>query len=183
MRKLTEEQRESISKVLSVVSAGLLVAGTVAVPGLLLAFGPLVARKAKIDRHTAYRTLCYAKRRSWITVKESAAGMEVVLTERGRRYRQLINLHQPLQDEQWDGKWRIVIFDIPHKVKRRRDNLRYMLRQLGFVQLQKSVWITPYRCREHIEALKQLIGLHRGIHLVTAIEIEHEAEFKRKFNL
>lgn len=46
--------------------------------------------------------------------------------------------------EKWDGKWRMVIFDIPEKEKRKRDELRRKLKDLGFACWQKSVYISPF---------------------------------------
>jgi len=175
--------RETVGRVLSIVGSGLVLAGAVVAPNLLLAVAPLLARKGKIDRGTTYRVLRYAHRQRWLAVHETSAGITVTLTKQGKRHCQFVDLSQPLKDAKWDGKWRLVLFDIPHKVKRKRDSLRYMLRQLGFVQLQKSVWITPYRCHEQIEGLKQLVGLRYGVQLVTATELEREIEIKRKFNL
>lgn len=37
--------------------------------------------------------------------------------------------------------WKIIIFDIPEKEKRKREWLRSALKNLGFKMLQKSVWI------------------------------------------
>lgn len=44
----------------------------------------------------------------------------------------------------WDGKWRIVIFDIPEKQRPNRWSLRHKLKDLGFGNLQKSAFISPY---------------------------------------
>ncbi|MCL4382302.1 hypothetical protein M1545_00725 [Patescibacteria group bacterium] len=46
--------------------------------------------------------------------------------------------------QKWDGKWRMVIFDIPEISKTKRDGLRRKLKELGFAQWQKSVYITPF---------------------------------------
>jgi phenylacetic acid degradation operon negative regulatory protein len=43
----------------------------------------------------------------------------------------------------WDGKWRMVIFDVPMERHVHRGRLRRYLRQRGFGCLQGSVWITP----------------------------------------
>jgi phenylacetic acid degradation operon negative regulatory protein len=43
----------------------------------------------------------------------------------------------------WDGKWRMVIFDVPVKRNTQRASLRRYLRHHGFGCLQNSVWITP----------------------------------------
>lgn len=48
-----------------------------------------------------------------------------------------------LNQNEWDRKWRIVIFDIEEKNKKVREMFRHKLKELGFGQLQKSVWITP----------------------------------------
>ena len=44
----------------------------------------------------------------------------------------------------WDGKWRLVIFDIPEEGKKKREELRRKLIGLGFACWQKSVYISPF---------------------------------------
>lgn len=44
----------------------------------------------------------------------------------------------------WDGRWRIVIFDIEESNKNTREALRDKLRELGLGMLQESVWVTPH---------------------------------------
>jgi phenylacetic acid degradation operon negative regulatory protein len=43
----------------------------------------------------------------------------------------------------WDGKWRLVLFDVPSGQNAQRERLRRYLRGNGFGYLQNSVWITP----------------------------------------
>lgn len=43
----------------------------------------------------------------------------------------------------WDGRWRLVIFDIPRERNAGRAWLRRYLRSRSFGYLQNSVWITP----------------------------------------
>ncbi len=43
----------------------------------------------------------------------------------------------------WDGKWRILAFDIPETKRRVREKLREYLWILGFKPIQKSIWVTP----------------------------------------
>lgn len=43
----------------------------------------------------------------------------------------------------WDGRWRLVLFDIPVARNTQRERLRRYLRDKGFGGLQKSGWITP----------------------------------------
>jgi phenylacetic acid degradation operon negative regulatory protein len=44
---------------------------------------------------------------------------------------------------EWDGRWRLVIFDIPTTQDSHRARLRRYLRDRGFGCLKNSVWITP----------------------------------------
>lgn len=46
-------------------------------------------------------------------------------------------------DRRWDGKWRIVVFDLPEKQRILRNELRRELRAAHFGGLQGSVWISP----------------------------------------
>lgn len=43
----------------------------------------------------------------------------------------------------WDGKWRLLLFDLPARQTRLRLGLWRWLRQQRFGYLQQSVWITP----------------------------------------
>jgi phenylacetic acid degradation operon negative regulatory protein len=43
----------------------------------------------------------------------------------------------------WDGRWRLVLFDVPENRRVARDKLRDYLHHRGFGYLQNSVWISP----------------------------------------
>lgn len=60
-----------------------------------------------------------------------------------------------LEDEKWDGKWRVIIWDIPEKRRNTRDLLRHQLKQLGFEKVQNSVWASKKDC---IKLLKEYIN-------------------------
>lgn len=61
--------------------------------------------------------------------------------------------------EVWDQKWRMVIFDIPEKKKLAREALRSKLKDLGFIKLQDSIWITPFPCENEIKLIKLVFNL------------------------
>ena len=44
---------------------------------------------------------------------------------------------------QWDGQWRMVLFDMPAEQNMQRARLRRYLRDNGFGFIQNSVWVTP----------------------------------------
>ncbi len=43
----------------------------------------------------------------------------------------------------WDGRWRLVMFDLPENLNRQRVKLRRVLKDLKFGYLQNSVWLSP----------------------------------------
>jgi phenylacetic acid degradation operon negative regulatory protein len=43
----------------------------------------------------------------------------------------------------WDGKWRMVVYDLPEPHNSSRVRLRRFLKESKFGYLQKSLWITP----------------------------------------
>jgi DNA-binding transcriptional regulator PaaX len=53
----------------------------------------------------------------------------------------------------WDGKWRVVLFDVPTGHDAQRERLRRYLRERGFGCLQKSVWLTPDPLDDERQAL------------------------------
>lgn len=62
-------------------------------------------------------------------------------------------------EEKWDGRWRIVIWDIPEKRRLVRDLLRFKLKQLGFIQWQKSVWATKINCTQLLRNFIRQVGV------------------------
>lgn len=55
------------------------------------------------------------------------------------------------QNKRWDGRWRIVIFDIEEKNRKSRAVLRRKLLDLGFGKLQRSIYISPYDIGEDMK--------------------------------
>lgn len=47
-------------------------------------------------------------------------------------------------DRPWDGRWRLVLFDIAEERRAERRKLRAYLRSRGFGYLQNSVWLSPH---------------------------------------
>jgi len=54
----------------------------------------------------------------------------------------------------WDGRWRLVLFDVPTGQNAQRERLRRYLRHKGFGYLQNSVWIQP----DPLEAERRILG-------------------------
>ena len=53
----------------------------------------------------------------------------------------------------WDGKWRLFIFDIPEENRSKRDQIRKKLKSLGLYNIQRSVFAYPHDCREELKLI------------------------------
>jgi DNA-binding transcriptional regulator PaaX len=89
-------------------------------------------------------------------------------------------MHKP---KRWDGKWRMIIFDIPEKKKRVRRQISSLFHQAGFYRLQDSVWVYPYDCEDIIGLLKTDFGVGKDVLYVIADEIENDRHLRAEFEL
>ncbi len=71
-------------------------------------------------------------------------------------------------DEKWDGKWRLVIWDVPEKRRVARDSLRYKLKQLGFTQWQKSVWASKINCTKLLRDFIRKVGIEDWVMVIES---------------
>ena len=92
--------------------------------------------------------------------------------------------HLPRNNNQkWDKKWRIIFFDVPEKKRRYRDELRSMLKTIGFKEFQKSTWIYPYKVPEFLKEILFEEGIKQYTRLITTYDIEYDKDLRKMFNL
>ncbi|MBI3576470.1 hypothetical protein HY086_00300 [Candidatus Gottesmanbacteria bacterium] len=87
------------------------------------------------------------------------------------------------KQKRWDGKWRVVIFDILEKHRRIRDVFRMRLLQLGLCLLQESVYISPYPCFDELEFLRELYGIAFTVRYLLVERLEEDTGLRRHFGL
>ncbi len=83
----------------------------------------------------------------------------------------------------WDGKWRMVMFDIPEDKRKIRNILRFHLKKVGFLQIQGSVWIYPYSCEEVVTLIKTNFNFNNEVIYITTESFENDRKFKKVFKL
>ncbi len=59
----------------------------------------------------------------------------------------------------WDGKWRMVVFDIPESKRIVRNLFRRNLKKWGFKPLQKSVWVSKRDCYQRLNSYIADLGI------------------------
>ena len=168
-------------------AAPLLVVGA-ALPGILSATKSINKSKKYSDSQfqNAFKNL---KRRKLIEIiREDDYKIKVQLTNKGQKRIkefcfEMLEIKKP---KSWDKKWRILIFDIPTKPKvynQAREALRRKIKDLGFYQMQKSVWVYPYECEDEILFIAELFQVQKHIEIITAEKLLHAEGIKREFGL
>jgi len=121
-------------------------------------------------------------------IQEGDEKFKVQLTNKGRKRVkeycfETMEIEKP---KKWDGKWRVLIFDIPSRPKiynQARNALRNKIKDLGFFQMQKSVWVYPYECEDELLFIAELFQVQKHIEILTVEKLLHEEKIKRKFGL
>lgn len=72
--------------------------------------------------------------------------------------------------DQWDGKWRILSYEIPEKKRELRDRLRREVSGWGLGPWHRSFWLTPHPVITH---LQDLVSTKEEEQYVQAFESAH----------
>lgn len=78
---------------------------------------------------------------------------------------------------------RVVLFDVPEDQKELRDALRMRFKRLGLIELQKSVFVHPYDCRNEIDFIIEFFDARRYVRFIEALHIDNELHLKHRFRL
>lgn len=133
-------------------------------------------------RRSLYHALRRLERKHLVGVKRRSGRDEWMLTPEGEKLVRRITLKLEYAAQgHWDGKWRVVIFDVPERVRGRRDFLRRELSAFGFHQLQKSVWVTPYPLPDGFSELVGELALGKHFRILTVERIEADRDLRSIF--
>jgi len=185
-KKISKVKLGEISKAILglVVIAGIIPMVAVA-PGLAHIVAPIVRRK-KFKSPARIPKSIDALVSSGLLQKTFDTNGEVTLklTKKGIWETGIRNITGEDQvNSTWDGKWRIMVFDIPEHKRAIRSELRRAVILYGFIKLQQSVWIYPYPCSHFIELVRSHLDIKSNVLVITAANIENDKKLKREFNL
>lgn len=163
------DNRDAIKVTLKILGlsglSGLAVAAPNAVHGL-----DLILKRNKQKGLPAGKIMRQLKQQGLVHLIKEEAGWHYSLTPAGSyRLQQIIidELEIP-RPAKWDGRWRLVIFDVPVKQSAQRTRFVNQLQRLGFVMLQKSTWVHPFPCFEQVE---QLAGHYNVLRYCGFLEV------------
>lgn len=141
----------------------------------------------EFDRRRLRQKLKQMHKAKFVRIYQIGDDYVVQITKKGRRKL----LRHKLDDlvierpKKWDGKWRIITYDIPKESagNSSRDVFRRTLKNLGFLQLQRSVYLYPHPCQEVVEFVREFYGIGEYVALLTVGYLENEEVYREYFGL
>ena len=188
IEKKIKFKKGEITKKIFFILAGITGFGVIMTAALIAPNYVQLIRFFEIDKKrkkNIQRAIYRLKKQKLVEIYEENGKEVVKITEKGKQKVLKCNFKELKikKPRRWDRLWRIVIFDIPSKEKRARDALRMKLKQLGFFQLQKSVFVYPFDCKDEIEFITEFFNVKKFVNYIEAKSIEGENKLKRYFKL
>lgn len=131
------------------------------------------------------RNLIRLKKQKMVEVRDYKGKPMVILTEKGKKKVMEFAFEKLSlkKSQKWDGKWRLVIYDVSRRKNVIRDIIRNTLERLKFLRLQESVYLTPYPCKEEVEFLRAYYNLEDEIKILIVTKFENDETYKEYFGI
>ena len=109
----------------------------------------------------------------FVSWKEKDGELSLSLTEKGKKKVLKFNIDEMSIKipRKWDGLFTVVVFDIPERKRDARDIFRKKLKNLGFYQMQKSVFVHRFECRDEIDFLRHELEIAPFVNYILAKDI------------
>ena len=196
MRSGSQEGYPTTKEILYLLGMGMLLAASIVMPGVGYIAKEVMSLKqgadwkkakkewARFNPHALKRNVKRLREQKIVEIVRIGDQEVVKLTDKGRTKYLKFKLEQlSLGGKSWDGKWRIVIYDINKFKKNQQSAFRNIIKRINMLQIQKSVYLTPFPCQEEIEYLREYFGISDEVILIRADRIENEAAYRRYFGL
>jgi DNA-binding transcriptional regulator PaaX len=124
------------------------------------------------------------ERKGLVTKEEMEEGTKVKITNKGKSEILMFNLRDlKPKTGTWDGMWRMVFFDIEEKKRRTRNSLTKYLRQLGMVEMQESVYVSPYDITAEVKYIRELLDIANNVKIGEMSKLENSEELRELFKV
>lgn len=133
---------------------------------------PIIAKYRHMQDANQFAWLVkYLKQHNYIKVENLKGRQAIMLTKRGIDKALMASFKADKQLKRKDGKWVMIIFDIPQKHPKARLLLRSVLKNLEYKMFQQSVWVTPYDVTDKTETLLQHYNLDKYVRVFLIEEL------------
>lgn len=170
--------KQGINRVLRVIGLAGFAGVAVIAPNALRGLNILL-KKSGLDKPKQQRILAELKRQGLVHISGSGGSVQFTITPAGAHRLQQANIDEIAinMPKKWDGRWRLVTFDIPLQQSAQRQAFTTKLKSSGFVMLQKSLWVHPAPCFEQVEIIA---GHYNVLRYCTLLEISSIDELSAK---
>lgn len=163
--------------VLKVLAIGGVIVGSAVMPALPMILVKTYKIWKDVNSSDVGRIIKRLQKQEMISIREKDNKIAIELTEKGRKRLVEYDFENiKIKAKKRDGKWRIIIFDIPEDKKRNRDAFRKKLIQMDMVRLQDSVFVSAFPCKDEIDFLCHYLGITSYVTLVILEKIERGEE-------
>lgn len=187
LKKRSEDRYRKMEKVLLLLGKGIALSSVILMPGTakLLRISHTDSEWKEFNEAYLKRTIKVLERKRMVEViTEKGVGV-VKLTEAGKTRVLKFGLESLTisKPQHWDGRFRMVFYDVYSTKRTIRDKLRNALLNAGFYKLQESVYLHAYPCEKEIEFLRSYLGISGEVRIVLAERIENDLEFRQFFGV
>lgn len=176
----------SAKTLLKLAAVGGVCTAVLVAPKIFAIASPLGKYKKYYNKQGALQNFYYLKRQKYIAFKKiDKDNYEINITDKGLAMvlEDNFNLKKLNGNKRWDGKWRIVIFDIPEKFKSAREIFRKKLIEIGFYKAQDSVFINPFPCEKEVIFLSEIFNIADFIYFMETSYFVNDKNIRLYFDI
>ena len=196
--KITDQVKidPKTKEVLILLGSGVFLAASIIFPGLPMAAKPFIdvvkeaernKRQKEWEKFNLWRLRQVIKRMQnskLVEVKEEKGIPIIKVTQKGKQKLLRYKIDEMALDESsWDGKWRLIIYDVQTGKRANSEMFRIMLNKLKFLKLQRSVYLSPFKCEDEIEYLRLLFEIGNEVQILKVGSLENETAYRRYFGI
>ncbi len=164
-----------------VVAAGALTIAAMAPNALqLIKFLPGLNKRNKrySESEEIAKAVYYLRDRGYVELLPRGNDYEIRVTKKGHKRILKFDLQklEVPRPEKWDGKWWIIIADVPINERVHAGYLRDKFKAMCFFPLQKTVWVYPYDPRDQVDFVSSYFSLERFLTILRADKLDPEDE-------
>lgn len=185
-----------VKDVFVLLGAGTFLAASIIFPGLPLITKEVLKIKEESEKfkkqkewgkYNLWRLKQVVKRMQqakYVEIVEEKGTQVVKLTQEGKIKLLKYDIENMQLDEtSWNGKWRLVIYDVINSKRKNSEMFRKALNRLKLLKLQKSVYLTPFKCEDEIEYLRQIFEIGNEVLILKVKNLENETAYRKYFGI
>ncbi len=167
------ESKLTTKDILKIIAGGTIILSSLLLPGLPQALLKTQRAWKNINKRDLGRIIKRLEKQQMISINDSGNKIVIGITEKGKKRLLEYDFEKiQLKAQKREGKWRLIIFDIPEGKKSAREMFRRKLIQLGFIRLQDSVFASAFPCKNEIDFLANYLEISDFVTLASLHKIE-----------